>query len=305
VHRKGLVGKKRAFLETLTIAAPGLANAWRAGQPMQFNQKQGQGSGFGFGRSHVRPQHGSLLMTWCRLLLIFVVSAVSAVPASAGIILRKRGKTDPQKSAKPDPAARLPALIGTLRTDPEEKKRERAAEELRHFDPNAYPEIVAVLIDALQHDPADGVRLEAVQSLAKLRPVSQQVGWALEQAVEHDRSRRVRLQARSALVQYRLSGYHGTKNQEPKLDGVKTEEPPLAGPLVEPPPLPPGPPTVAPAGPEPGRLVPRPQSAPTPAGKSSVARPLPPGPVRPPDGPVQEPPAAPKDNGPELSPPKQ
>jgi hypothetical protein len=75
------------------------------------------------------------------------------------------------------------------------------------------------------------VRLEAIQSLAKLRPVSQQAGLTLEQAA-HDDSMRVRMQARTLLFQYRLAGYRGAKTPEiaapPNV--LHTDEPPLATP---------------------------------------------------------------------------
>jgi hypothetical protein len=76
------------------------------------------------------------------------------------------------------------------------------------------------------------VRIEAVESLGKIRPVSQQAGWALEQVVDKDDSMRVRLRARSLLIQYHLAGYRSGKNPEapPVPKGAKTDEPPLADP---------------------------------------------------------------------------
>src|SRR5262249_51646967 len=149
----------------------------------------------------------------------------------------------------------------------------------RHYDPKAFPEIVPVLVDIGLNDAKTGVRLEAVQSLGKLRPVSQQAGWALEQAVEKDSSMRVRLQARSLLIQYHLSGYRRSKNPDmpaPNGNHVKTEEPPLAVPPAEPPPALPVNPAVVP-----DRLVPSPQT-PSPAGSKNLgARPLPVGPANP------------------------
>ncbi len=71
--------------------------------------------------------------------------------------------------------------------------------------------------------------MDAITSLAKLRPVSQQAGAAIEQAT-HDDSVRVRLQARTLLWQYHLAGYHGGKTPEvgtPRTP-VYTQEPPLA-----------------------------------------------------------------------------
>jgi len=136
---------------------------------------------------------------------------------------------------KPNPAERVPTLIATLRAEPDERKRASAAEELRQYDPNMFPEIVPTLADIALRDPKSSVRLEAIQSLAKLRPVSQRAGSALEQAT-HDESGRVRFQARTLLWQYHLAGYRGGKTPDASGPGnaIRTEEPPLATPTEAP-----------------------------------------------------------------------
>jgi len=147
---------------------------------------------------------------------------ILAQPAPAGIF---------SKHTKVNPAERVPALIATLRADSDEKKRSSAAEELKQYDPAQFPEIIPSLADAAQHDPKSGVRIDALQTLAKLRPVSQQAGAAIEQAT-HDDSVRVRFQARTLLWQYHLAGYHGSKTPQvgtPR-EPIYTEEPPLAAP---------------------------------------------------------------------------
>src|SRR5213078_4587461 len=58
------------------------------------------------------------------------------------------------------------------------------------------------------------VRSEAATSLGKLRPVSQQAGYALEQATANDTSMRVRMAARQALWQYHLVGFRSGKPAE-------------------------------------------------------------------------------------------
>ncbi len=113
------------------------------------------------------------------------------------------------KHKKENPADRLGQLLATVKTDKDEDHRADAAKELRDFDAGQYKEIVPILVDVLQNDQSAAVRAEAVQTLGKLRPVSQEAGWALEDAT-HDGSIRVRLQARSALLSYRLAGYHST-----------------------------------------------------------------------------------------------
>lgn len=166
-------------------------------------------------------------MRWRRLWLIVTVLLVSAAPGSAGIIFNRK--------PKPNPTERVPQLVYQLKTDKDEDKRAQAAEELRNFDAAAYPEIVNALVEAALGDPKPKVRSEAVQSLGKIRPISQRAGWALEQVAASDTALRVQVQARSALVTYRMSGYRSA-NGEPAPEGrtLKTEEPPLAEPVGTP-----------------------------------------------------------------------
>lgn len=183
-------------------------------------------------------------MRYCRyeqswfLVLPLTALVMMSRPASAGIF---------SKHAKANPADRVPALIATLRSDADEHKRSAAAEELRQYDPALFPEILPTLADVSQHDPKSGVRIDALQSLAKLRPISQRAGSAIEQAT-HDDTMRVRMQARTLLWQYHLAGYHGSKTPDLAVTPttVHTEEPPLAV-QSEPPPVSTFPKPVAPA----------------------------------------------------------
>ena len=68
---------------------------------------------------------------------------------------------------------RVPELILTLKTESDERKRAQAAEELREYDARTFTEIVPVLVDVLHNDKKSNVRLEALNSLSRLRPVSQ------------------------------------------------------------------------------------------------------------------------------------
>ncbi len=155
-------------------------------------------------------------MRWCRFLLALIVPAVIAIPAFAGIF---------SKHNKPNPAERVPQLILAAKTDKSEDKRAAAVHELREYDPNAFPDLIPVLIDVLQHDAKAVVRAEAAQSLGRLRPISQEVGAVLEEAV-HDPSFRVRWQARSALMSYRLGGYHSApKSEAAPPEQLKTQNP--------------------------------------------------------------------------------
>ena len=122
-----------------------------------------------------------------------------------------------KKAPKPKPEERVPELLIILKTDLDEHKRANAAEELRQCDPAVFTDVVPMLIDAARSDPSASVRTEALQSLAKFRPISSEIGQLLELA-EKDPSMRVKIQARTSLVQYHLAGYHSPK---------KGEQPPL------------------------------------------------------------------------------
>lgn len=166
--------------------------------------------------------------------------------ATAGIFSRK---------PKVDPAEAVPSLIMQLKTDKDEGKRATAAEELRNFDAKSFPEIVTVLADALLKDPSIAVRADAAGSIAKLRPISQPAGFALETASSNDPSLRVKMAAKQALLQYHLVGYRSgkpadatakagptlppptvvagkagphTSAKNPKINGRDSAEPPLA-----------------------------------------------------------------------------
>lgn len=147
------------------------------------------------------------------IFLTLLLTSLVARPVTAGVLFNRQ--------PKPNPAERVPTLVTTLKTDANEHQRHAAAEELRQYDSAAFPEMVQALIEALQRDLRSSVRAEAAQTLGKLRPVSQQVGNALEQAAANDSSMRVRLQARSALWSYHFAGYRSS---------TKTDAPPLLQP---------------------------------------------------------------------------
>jgi hypothetical protein len=120
------------------------------------------------------------------------------------------------RKTKPNPAERVPELLIQLKSGQDESRRSAAAEELREYDPKGFPEILTGLIDALGRDASPSVRAEAAASLAKIRPISQKAGYALEQAVSNDGSMRVRLAARQALWHYHLVGYRSGQPAEPQ-----------------------------------------------------------------------------------------
>jgi hypothetical protein len=156
-------------------------------------------------------------MKWRLLLVVLATLAAFPLTANAGILFKK--------ATKPNPAERVPELISVVKTEKDEHKRVSAAEELRQYDGNTYPEIILVLADVLLTDGSSSVRAEAADSLARLRPVSQSAGLALEQALAKDSSMKVRMQARYALLQYHWAGYHSTLKESPL---IQTKEPPVA-----------------------------------------------------------------------------
>jgi len=229
-----------------------------------------------------------------RLTLALLLAPFLAAPVSAGLFFNK-------KAEKPNPAVVVPELIRTVQSDGDEDKRLAAAEQLREFDPAQFPDVVPTLIEVLLGDKKPGVRAEAALSLGKIRPVSDKVGVALEEALAKDSSMRVRLQARSVLLQYRWSGW-----KEPV---VKKDETPTARPKGPPPVQSKEPPLAPPAGKAPplaqtsDRTLARP--APAPRLLQIPAS----GPLNPPSAPVLEaqplPPASPggDEQGPVLNPP--
>ncbi|MCE9532022.1 MAG: HEAT repeat domain-containing protein [Planctomycetes bacterium] len=162
-------------------------------------------------------------MAWRCILMIPLLVAFSAPEVHAGPLFRRSGN-------KPEPSAHVPALIKTLASDPDERKRTEAAEELREHDSKIFPEIVPALIEALKNDSSTSVRLEAVNALAKMRPITQPAVYAIEQAVANDSAFRVRATAKTILVQFSL--LHGVKlGKTPEPTFNQTDEPPLAKPL--------------------------------------------------------------------------
>jgi hypothetical protein len=257
-------------------------------------------------------------MKLLEVILVLAVLGTTAIPAPAGPIQRffqkrREQKQTPTSQKDPNPqypnqpypsqvqplpaqpvvqpaplspAQRVNQLVSLARTGGDENQRQTAATELRQYDPQAYPQIVPTLIDVLRTDSSANVRGRAAESLGKLRPISNQVGNALQQAANSDASNQVRWQARTALTQYQMSGYRPIIPGQPT-----TSEPPLAEPL--------------PARPQP---VPTPKLIPAPAAvKAPIA--TPPVQAQPVSRPVPTPPVpvnppAPMDDGPILGPPQ-
>jgi len=132
------------------------------------------------------------------------------------------------RKARGTPAQRVPELLVIVKTDQDERKRAAAAEELREFDGNTFPEIASMLADVAKTDARVSVRQEAIESLSRLRPASQLAAQTLQWAAHHDESWKVRLQARTALLRYSVPS--AGKTSGGGSGAISTHEPPLLDP---------------------------------------------------------------------------
>jgi len=184
-----------------------------------------------------------------RLLLVPLIAIAVAMNAQAG-----------PRRPKPGPDV----LIETLKTNPDERARAAAIEDLRDYDLKNFPDILPAWIEALQHDSSVDVRLAAARSIGGMRPISQQGGFALERAAHTDPSWLVRGAANRNLGTWKLFfGYR--PGRAPVQQNFQTGEPPLAAPLppikatpLVAPPTNPGPPAMSPPPRAPATIPPIP-----------------------------------------------
>lgn len=151
----------------------------------------------------------------------FVVAALllvgSAYPAQAQLFSRKLRLGGLQ----------VPELLVIAHGDADERKRIAAIEQLREYDSKNYPEIVTNLIEVMHGDPRYNVRMEAMYSLVRLRPMTPAVAQALQQTAQSDDNWRVRTQTRTQIW---VNGYHpaNAANPAPAPAAPTTREPPLS-----------------------------------------------------------------------------
>lgn len=128
---------------------------------------------------------------------------------------------------KEEPVVKFKQFAEVLLTDPDEKKRKAAAEELRETDAKQVNDVLPILVASLKQDPSAAVRATVAETLGKIKPVSQAIGIALEAAGQYDPSEVVRKAALSAVWTYQANGYRPSS-----LPGtaVQTAEPPIAKP---------------------------------------------------------------------------
>lgn len=157
-----------------------------------------------------------------RTLITLVALAALSLQALAGPtnLFSRKPKLDEAKAR---------ALVETLKSDPDEKKRKTAADELGRADSRANPDVAPALVGALRKDASAAVRAEAAASLRELGEVYPQAAVALDEAAETDSSTMVRLAAQRTLWEYHLSGYRSARGG----DGLPTQtiEPPIASPV--------------------------------------------------------------------------
>lgn len=109
-------------------------------------------------------------------------------------------------------------ICQVLKGSGEETTRMAAVDDLRMVEGPAQIVAISALMETLKTDRKAGVRAEAAVALSKMRPVRQEVGTALENTITKDSSMRVRIQARSALLQYNLAGYRSAQGAPPVAD---------------------------------------------------------------------------------------
>ncbi len=143
------------------------------------------------------------------ILVLFINQAHAGDKKSQSIAVDKKGMTP----------ERVGQLLTILRSDLNEDNRLHAAEALGRLDGERYPEVIPLLIETLRSDPKPAVRAEVVDSLVKIRPITQEAGKALEAAKE-DGSFKVRWHARSAARAYHNAGY---QDQEKKIASITSK----------------------------------------------------------------------------------
>ncbi|MGF1583605.1 MAG: HEAT repeat domain-containing protein [Gemmataceae bacterium] len=137
-------------------------------------------------------------MPWIRYGLVLTVMTASVAATQGGIFGRRQ---TPEQSAN-----RVAQLIVQAQTETNYYKRATAISQLREYSAAKYPEIIPVLVQALQTDQAITVRIEAARSLGRIRPLTSMAKSALSHASTGDSAFRVRWQARTSLMYYNVVG---------------------------------------------------------------------------------------------------
>ena len=169
-------------------------------------------------------------MVW-RAFFLVPVALFAALPLQAAGLFNRKSNQAAQAKPKADDATAL--IVRTLRTDADERRRAYAAESLARFDLKQHPQAGFALIEALSRDSSQLVRGAVVESLSKMRPMTQQVAEALEQASLADSSNQVRTAAGNALMPFVQAGYRPAKREAANL--AKAQPPAPRGARPQPP----------------------------------------------------------------------
>lgn len=136
------------------------------------------------------------------VIILLMFGESQAVPLQLFFLGKPKNIQNPEQVAQ---------ICQILKSSGEELVRLQSIEDLRAVEGVSQPMAIVALADSMISDRKPGVRAEAAMALSKMRPVRQEVGVALEKAISNDPSMRVRLQARSALLQYNLAGYRSVQ----------------------------------------------------------------------------------------------
>ena len=128
---------------------------------------------------------------------------------------------------KEEPVVKSKLFAEVLRTDPDEKKRKAAAEDLRETDAKQINDVLPILVASLKQDPSAAVRATVAETLGVIKPMTPAIGVALEAAGQNDPSEAVRKAAQSAVWTYQASGYRPSNSSG---TAAQTAEPPIAKP---------------------------------------------------------------------------
>jgi len=154
----------------------------------------------------------------------FIIAVLFVGGFVASVAAQDEGNGLFNRKSRPD-QSRVRFLAELLRTEPDEKKRKAAVNELAEADPRAHPEVMPALVAALKKDAA-AVRAAAAEVIGKFKTTFPLAGAALESIAESDPDPTVRSAAKQALWDYHLNGYRSPKVGEAGVG--QTSEPPLA-----------------------------------------------------------------------------
>ncbi|MFN4258649.1 MAG: HEAT repeat domain-containing protein [Gemmataceae bacterium] len=194
-------------------------------------------------------------MRWHHSFFVLLIWATALEPASAGIIFNRQNN---QQGSSNGP--KIFRLFKGKNNEPPPNQHHQPTNSMYPHQPApaVQPNGMDGMVQTLQHSPDAEQRYHAAVQLGKMRPFPPAVSAVLQQAANNDSSMKVRVAAKTALMQQQINGFINDKMQQvPRVNPPTmprqptTQEPPLAEPLPAPPASPAPPP----------RLVPQPAPA--------------------------------------------